>query len=79
MDIELTDEEIRATTDYWSGLSDNAVKRVGGVANAATKKAIEWFLSQASFMEWEWEDSKGVWDICLDDNAVKELKQLLEE
>jgi len=44
-EIRLTKEEIKATHPYWNNLSDDAVKRVMIVANAATDKAIKGILN----------------------------------
>jgi len=82
MDMLLTREEI----DAWllnrlgSGNKFDEFNRgfCKDLSKYQAKKAIEWFLSQATFLNWEWKDSKGVWDICLDDKIVQELKRLVE-
>lgn len=48
------------------------------IAHEAQKELFKHFKERATFMKWEWKDSKGIWDIVLDDNEMQSLLKHFE-
>ena len=52
----LSNAEIRTSSDYWAGASDNATQRLRTVAKAQLKK---WMETDLITWEFGWEDKNG--------------------
>ena len=48
------------------------------IAKTQLKKVMELLKQRAVFVEWEWKDSKGIWEIRFDDNEWQELLREVE-
>ena len=78
MEFELTEDEIDKIC------LDNRLNLVPieiiarNIAHEAQKELFKHFKKRATFMEWEWEDSKGIWNIVFDDNEMQSLVKHFE-
>ncbi len=79
MKILLTDEEIyeiarELTGEDWEpDIGYRLALTSKKALKAQLKKFMEYLTERADYIEWEWKDSKGIWDIVLDDIAWQAL------
>lgn len=76
MELELTKRRIELIIDELPSFHRDTVIRTFWYE--AQKELFRLFQNRAHFVAWEWKDSKGIWDIVLDDNEMQSLLKHFE-